>query len=209
MEICQRKNSSAISNPDSVLRDHFVENVRDKMLRRELKQFIRLNPGSSFLNVRREAFRWADDGEGARPVRARAFSCDASAGMVGEWGAQTQAVAAKSNDELAELQDCLRRQQTQLDTILKHLSSGPVPFNSNSRPSKPAMPFNSNSRPGNPPQRYKFAADGRPICLRCDQAGHMARDCLTVQRQGPHVRNDFGQRTVNTGDVQSSGLPGN
>ena len=51
MEICQRKNSSAISNPDSVLRDHFVENVRDKMLRRELKQFIRLNPGSSFLNV--------------------------------------------------------------------------------------------------------------------------------------------------------------
>ena len=71
------------------------------------------------------------------------------------------------------------------------------------------MPFNSNSRPGNPLQRYKFADDGRPICLRCDQAGHMARDCLTVQRQGPHVRNDFGQRTVNTGDVQSSGLPGN
>ncbi|XP_041960343.1 uncharacterized protein LOC121718953 [Alosa sapidissima] len=145
MEICQRKNSNALSNPDSVLRDQFVENVRDKMLRRELKQFIRLNPVSTFLDVRREAFRWADDGEGGRPLRARAFSCDASSGVAGEWGAETQAVAAKTNDELAELKDCLRRQQAQLDTILKHLSSGPVPSNPNSRPS-------------NPPRRYRFEA---------------------------------------------------
>lgn len=196
MEICQRKNSNAISNPDSVLRDQFVENVRDKMLRRELKQFIRLNPGSRFLDVRRESFRWVDDGEGARPVRARAFSCDASPGAVGEWGAETQAVAATPKNELVELKDCLRRQQTQLDTILKHLSSGPV----NSNP---------NSRPNNPPRRYRFEADGRPICLKCDQAGHMARDCLAVRWQGRQVRSDSGQRAVNVVDVQSAGLQGN
>lgn len=193
MESCQRKNSTAISNPDSVLRDQFAENVRDKMLRRELKQFIRLNPNSQFLEVRRESFRWADDGEGVRPVRARAFSCDANSGVVGEWEAGTQAVAAKPNDELAELKDCLRRQQTQLDTILKHLSSGPVNSNSNSRPS-------------NPSRRYRFEADGRPICLRCEQTGHMARDCSTVRRQGPWVRGDSGQRVAET---QSSGMQGN
>lgn len=196
MEICQRKNSNAISNPDSVLHDQFVENVKDKMLRRELKQYIRLNPGSQFFDIRREAFRWADDGEGTRPVRARAFSCDARPEVVGEWGAETQAVAAKPNDELAELKDCLRRQQTQLDTILKHLSSGPVTSNPNSRPS-------------NPPRRYRFDADGRPICLRCDQAGHMARDCSMVNRQGQRVQSDSGQRAANASNVQSRGFQGN
>lgn len=160
------------------------------MLRRELKQSIRLNPDSQFLEVRRESFRWVDDGEGVRTVRARAFSCDASSGVVGEWGAETQAVAAKPNDELA---DCLRRQQTQLNTILKHLPSGPASSNPNSRPS-------------NPSRHYRFEADGRPICLRSDQAGHMARDCSTVRRQGQWVRSDSGQRAA---DVQSSGLQGN
>lgn len=121
MEVAQRKNTTAIAKPDCVLRDQFAENVRDKMLRRELKPYIRVNPDSSFLDLRREAFHWADNGEGPRPVRARAFSCDTSSRVVGAWQEEAQVVVAQPSNELTELKDCLRRQQAQLDTILKHL----------------------------------------------------------------------------------------
>lgn len=96
MDVVQRKNKTAIANPDCVLRDQFAENVRDKMLRRELKQYIRFHPNSSFFDLRREAFRWTDDGEGPRHVRARAFSCDTgNPGGVGTWQAEAQAVAVQ------------------------------------------------------------------------------------------------------------------
>lgn len=196
MEIVQRKNKTAIARPDCVLRDQFAENVRDKMLRRELKQYIRLNPDSSFLDLRREAFRWADDGEGPRPVRARAFSCDASSGVAGAWQAEAQAVVAQPSNELTELKDCLRRQQAQLDTILKHLSSGPGSSN---------LP----NRQSNSQRRFRFDADGRPICLRCEQVGHMARDCQVGARQTQRV--GFGSRPAvgNGRDDSSSKQQGN
>lgn len=121
MEIVQRKNPNAIPNSDVVLRDQFIEYVKDKMLRRELKQFLRLNPEATFFDLRKEAFRWTEEGEGSRPVRARAFSCDAGSGAVGEWGVTTQAVAAKPSDELIELKDCLRRDQCPQPPVIEQV----------------------------------------------------------------------------------------
>ncbi|KAG1967555.1 hypothetical protein F2P79_002904 [Pimephales promelas] len=122
------------------------------------------------IDLRREAFRWADDGEGPRPVRARAFSCDASPRAVGPWQAEAQAVVAQPSNELTELKDCLRRQQAQLDAILKHLSPG-------------SGSLNPPNRQTNYQRRFRFDVDGRPICLRCEQVGHMARDCPVGSRQ--------------------------
>lgn len=198
MEIVQRKNPNAIPNSDVVLRDQFIEYVKDKMLRRELKQFLRLNPDTTFFAVRKEAFRWAEEGEGSRPVRARAYSCDAGSGAVGEWGVTTQAVAATPNNELIELKDCLRKQQAQLDNILKHLSSGPVPSA-------------SSNRGGFSSRRYRFTPGGQPICLRCEQPGHMVRDCQAGEggrQQAQRVRGDPGQGPRNI-SAPPSGQQGN
>lgn len=198
MEVVQRKNSNAIPNSNAVLRDQFVEYVRDKMLRRELKQFVRLNPGSTFLDVRKEAIRWAEEGDGPRPVRARAFSCDLSSGATGDWGATTQAVVAKPNDELAEVKDCLRKQQQQLDHILKHLSSGPG--------------LSAQNRASSQTRRYRFTPTGQPICLGCGEAGHMVRECPVSgggRQQAQGARRDSGQAARNNTNVPPSGHQGN
>ncbi|KAG1925814.1 hypothetical protein F2P79_025275 [Pimephales promelas] len=146
---------------------YFVYDILDG----EAKLEIKLQPAS---DLRREAFRWADDGEGPRPVRARAFSCDASPRAVGPWQAEAQAVVAQPSNELTELKDCLRRQQAQLDAILKHLSPG-------------SGSLNPPNRQTNYQRRFRFDVDGRPICLRCEQVGHMARDCPVGSRQAQRV----------------------
>lgn len=62
--------------------------------------------------------------------------------------------------EIAEVKEVLRQQQLQLDAILKHFgASGP-----SDRGRAPAKP-------------YRFQPDGKPICSRWNQNGHIARVC--------------------------------
>ena len=44
-------------------RDQFVKDLRDVSLRRELKSLVRQRPLISFLELRREAIRWVEEGE--------------------------------------------------------------------------------------------------------------------------------------------------
>lgn len=55
IEPIKRRDSKCFANPDSVLRDQFIEHVRDSMLRRELKRRVRMDPSLTFLDVRTEA----------------------------------------------------------------------------------------------------------------------------------------------------------
>ncbi|KAL2098372.1 hypothetical protein ACEWY4_007579 [Coilia grayii] len=79
MEAITRRNSAGVPNPDHMVRDQFAENVRDGLLRRELKRSIRLNPESSFLTIRSEAVRWVEEGDHVGMPRTRAYSCDSRA----------------------------------------------------------------------------------------------------------------------------------
>lgn len=129
-----------------------------------------------------------EDGERACAPRARAYSCDFQAQVVSERHADSHAVTAKPSDELSELKDCLRRQQAQLDTILQQLASA-----------RSAPP--QTRGPSGPPRRpYRFQPDGRPICLRCDQPGHIARFCqaTSTSSSGPSGR---GQTVTPGGNV--------
>lgn len=58
IEAVKRRDPQCFSNPDSVLRDQFIEHVRDNMLRRELKRRVRMDPSVSFLAIRTEAIQW-------------------------------------------------------------------------------------------------------------------------------------------------------
>ncbi|KAL2098373.1 hypothetical protein ACEWY4_007581 [Coilia grayii] len=83
MEAITRRNSAGVPNPDHMVRDQFAENVRDGLLRRELKRSIRLNPESSFLTIRSEAVRWVEEGDHVGMPRTRAYSCDSRAQVTG------------------------------------------------------------------------------------------------------------------------------
>lgn len=165
MEAIKRNNPRGIPNPDALLRDQFIEHVRDGLLRRELKKSVRLNPDVSFLVMRGEAIRWVEDGERVCTPRPRSYSCDSQALLVSECRADSHAVTVKPQDDLSEMKESLRKQQTQLDTIMQLLASS-------------HSPTMHGQGPTGPPRRpYRFQPDGKPICLRCGQPNHIARFC--------------------------------
>lgn len=172
VEAIKRRDPTCLVNPDFVLRDQFVEHVRDHLLRRELKRQVRMDHSLTFLRVRMEAIQWIEEGErsvGPRP-RAHSYSAQGSMGEV-----LTKVVSVESLDELSELKECLRKQQIQLDTIMKRLET-PVFQNR----------FESRAQ-----SRFPYQSDGKPICIRCKKPGHIARFCNlsqnVMEREGPRT----------------------
>ena len=162
MDAVMKKTPGGLLNSDRVLRDQFAEGVNDDMLRRELKIRLALDPDMSFLALRGVAIKWMEEGKQGTKPRPKAFSFDMHASMGGGQGAESNAIVA-SNNELTDLKECLRRQQAQLDAILTQLNT--------SRPQ-------ANQRGGGSTSKsYRFQQDGRPICMRCDRAGHIAQYC--------------------------------
>ena len=148
---------NAMSNSQILLRDQFCENVRDHMLRRELKTLVRQNGELSLLDIRKEAIRWVEEGQPAREkyVRPIPQTCEAQA------TATSEAVGV-GKSEYEELKNMFVKQQAQLDLITQTLNS-----NANT----------SRGRSFSRVNRYQRAPDGRPICVKCAQPGHIARYC--------------------------------
>ena len=172
MDLLKCKDPRGVSRPELVIRDTFIENVRDAKLQRELAHLVRQHPNHSFTEVRKAAIKWEKRGPPIGTPRARAYSCDSHASEAGHGEVDTNAISVSSSNELAELKECLRKQQLQLDAILKHL--GPP---SSAFPSVPTYVHSQDPPNGNRPKPYRFQPDGKPICMRCNKAGHIARFC--------------------------------
>lgn len=138
-------------------------------------QLVRQYPTHSFKDVRQAAIEWEKRGAPTSTQRARAYSCDSHASAVCQDSADASAITARSGDELGELKECLRQQQAQLDAILKRLGTPSTTLNPIGRQD---FPRGSRQKP------YRFQPDGKPICIRCNTAGHIARFCR-VEMGGP------------------------
>ena len=150
-------NPQAWSNPQTLLRDQFCEQVRDHALRRELKKMVRQNQEISLLDIRKEAIRWVEEGQPSQEkyVRPLPQTCETQATAISE-------SAGAHTSELAELKSMFIKQQAQLDLIAQTLNT-----------SKEV----GKSRPFSRGNRFQRAPDGRPICIKCSQPGHIARFC--------------------------------
>lgn len=157
MERVEQCKSGAISNTEIVIRDQFCENVRDPMLRRELKRLVRSRETMSLLEVRREAIQWVEEGQTSREkqVRPSPHTCEVQVTP------NCEVPCVQPSSELMELKNMVLKQQAQLDLLVKHLA-----------PATGKPPVKNN--------RFKRASDGRPICIRCNLPGHIARYCETV-----------------------------
>lgn len=173
MDIVIRKTPGGVPNSDQILRDQFTEHVHDDMLRRELKRNISEDQSISFTSLRSIAIKWAEEGRNANRQRARAYSCNAYSSLGGGDVAEANAVMVPPPNDLAELKESLKKQQAQLDAIMKHIG-----LQNQSPPTTNPIRERRDSR------TYRFQADGKPICLRCNKAGHIARFCK-VQLQSP------------------------
>lgn len=192
LDVVIKKTPGGVLNSDRVLRDQFAENVNDEILRRELKRQLALDPDMSFLTLHGVAIKWMEEGRQVIKSRHRAFSCDThvSAG-VGQV-ADSTAIAVASN-EMAEIKECLRRQQRQLHLILSQLNA--------SRPQVSQRGVGANSK------SYQFQHDGKPICRRCNQAGHIAKYCTMDLGPTSGAIQGLGQRATTCSQLGELSAP--
>lgn len=180
IEEIKRAYPNRLIDPDILVRDQFVEHVRDVSLRRELKSIVRQNPAVDFIALRHEAIRWMEEGErSSGQNRAGLYHCGVDINVEGV----CHAVGAGKGTEVSVLQEQLNQQQLQINKILQSLSK------------IESVLSQSTARPHNP--NFQFTPEGQPICLRCRKPGHVLRQC----RQGPRPR------TASLPNVQSEENP--
>lgn len=192
MDAVIRKTPGGIPNADMLLRDQFIEHVLDDMLRRELKQRVIQESNTTFVDLRGTALRWAEASRQGGRVKPRAYSCASYSQAVDSFEVSTNVVTARPSDEIAEIKECLRKQQTQLDTIMKYVTGQP------SHPTRSDVALNS-------AKRFRFQADGKPICHRCNRPGHIARFCR-VNLIAPKVHVGSGSEVKVHSQVVGGGL---
>lgn len=165
LERVKQRSPSGLPNADSLLRDQFVEHVRESSLRRELKQLVRRQPNSTLLEVRSEAIRWEQEGTPGG-ARGRSHSVPSVQGFqygVGG-GAHTGVGGVLPRSELSELREMFKAQQKQLEQLTQSVT-----------------------RLQGPSSRAPSARSGPIICRRCHRPGHIARECVW-ERVAPHSR---------------------
>lgn len=158
MERVKQKAPGGMLNAEILLRDQFVEYVLDGSLRRELKQYVRQHPGSTLLVVRGEAIRWVQEGSPAS-VRGRSNSVPSAFGLQYTMHGVPKREANPARNEFGEMKELLKRQQEQLDLLTRSISHLQTVQQRDCSPRR-----------------------GPIRCRRCQQLGHIARDC-----DGPRV----------------------
>lgn len=144
----------AASKAPEDLHDQFCDGIRDQALRVRLRDLVNTNLQWTICEVRAEATRWIAQYE-SQPFRQQ---YNQSIPVSNEAQASCESMDS-SLSEYAELKSLLKEQQTQLELVIKTLT-----------PHKLPSPSTWTTRP-------KRSVDGKPVCFRCEQIGHIARFC--------------------------------
>ncbi|XP_039858603.1 uncharacterized protein LOC120715604 [Simochromis diagramma] len=139
------------------LRDQFCDGVRDQTLRIRLRDLINANPQWRIREARAEATRWMAQYEN-QPFRSR---YNQSVSVSADMQASCESVDSRTS-EYAELVSLFKAQQTQLELVIKALNPQEVAASSNRT------------------SRRRRTVNGKPICFRCEQIGHIAQFCPTL-----------------------------
>lgn len=155
-----KNDAQAASHSSKDLRDQFCDGVREQALRMRLRDLIHVNPEWTIRDVRGEATRWMAQYEN------QSSKYKSNNPVLNEMSASCESSISRSS-EYGELVSLLKAQQAQLELVMKALTPQTLP-----------PPRIRNFRP-------RRTADGKPICFRCEQSGHIARNCTATVNTEP------------------------
>ena len=178
-----KQSSSVISNEKTVLRDQFIEGLRDAALQRELRKMVRDKPDSSLLDVRSEALLW--EMEDSRSHRPRLVKSNQVKSEVSEIQCSTATTNNHQCSVLDDVQRAVTHQEKQLIELSKTLDELACAVSELSKRNTPHTFLESKPRARPQP---KFTPDGHPVCFKCKGVGHIARRC-------PQVKTEHGSTT--------------
>lgn len=198
----RQRDADSIRNPDALMRDQFVDGLQDKVLKRELRTLIRSCEEQSFADVYREAcIRLEASGE------VGLTACDAVGQVTKSLPSQVdlQKLKQELRDEMAaEIKNHMSTLSKGIVSELREelglVSRGiggqnyeMQDYQGGRRPSLPTSLYATREPMRPRPQRlHRYAADGRPICSKCNQPGHIQRHCQQRERS-----NSLGSHPLN------------
>ena len=148
----------AVVDPDQTLRDQFANSVRDGMLRKELRKFLREHPSVTFLDVREEALRWTEEEE--KPGRTPHDSASREVVVDVDEQAECNSSTASSNP-LQQVLDVLLKQQKSIEDMVKAM--GNLSTVEQNRAEHQHLRNQASGTHGN--------------CFNCGKPNHIARYC--------------------------------
>lgn len=147
----------------NVLRDQFVEGIRDTSLRKALKRIVREKPQMTFLEVREEATLWAEEED--KPFVSKTVATSVVDVCT---DSQVSGVTVREREAgTVTLQDVVKAMESQ-GKALEKLTEAVTSLALGS--SRKGVQSTAKERP-------KYTDDGKPICFRCRGEGHIAKDC--------------------------------
>ncbi|CAH1271646.1 Hypp4697 [Branchiostoma lanceolatum] len=160
-----RRRGQPLVDQDNILRDRFLDGIRDEWLCRQLRREVIRAPAANprtFREVKEEAFHLSGEwGASSRQVQARQM------GMGGE---------PNVTDELSRLR---RDTETSLESIRREIARLRPSNSSSPRYNRPER--GSMGR-GGPRPAFKWDPEGRPICWKCEEVGHEGYRCPNNDR---------------------------
>ncbi|KAK3730601.1 hypothetical protein QZH41_018821, partial [Actinostola sp. cb2023] len=143
-----KKDTKCSADSDTMLRDQFADNVRDALLRKELKRSIRVRPGISFLDIREEGISWSEEEEKSPHATQRFRNTTSTSEVKAE-----SCILQGKDPQDSILRDLAKMLQQQQEAI-KELTAAVARLKSS---------------PERKPQGQ--------LCYKCRKPGHFARNC--------------------------------
>lgn len=171
-----KKQKGAIGDKELMLKERFIDGVKDLQLKREMRRFAMDHPSATFNEFRGVVLKWCED-----EVKVKGESIQANTHEVEQLDVST-IKSIPDQSEIMKLlqnqQDLLEKQQKQLDHLSQLVGSNHSNSQNGTAPAYIQRGMGTGRRPwGRGGTSGWSRGRGRGACFRCGNSEHFIRDC--------------------------------